>query len=505
MPLFVGCDLGTLGTKVALVDEAGAIVASAFEEVALRYPKPGWVEQDLDEIEASAHRTIRSALAQTRRVDEVAGVAFSGQMAGVGAIDADFHPVTHYDSWLDTRCEPYIAEMSRHAQRITELSGCPPTYSHGPKILWWQREQPQRFDDIERFVVPGAYVAGRLCGLRAHEAFIDRTYLHFSNLADTQHVRWSLELVDAFGVDERVLPRIVDPLDVVGHVTRRGEEATGLPRGTPVAAGAGDQTAASLGAAVVRPGQAFDSAGTASVFAMCAGSFAPDVRHQTLMATHSVVPGTYITLAFINGGGLALRWFRDELAPEWRNDSDAYRRLDELAARVDVGSGRLLWYPHVHGRVLPPQPKARGTWVGLTSAHTRGHLFRSLLEGIAYEYAEWARLASEAAGGVALTHARVLGGGAASRLWNQVKADVLGIDWVPTLRQECGVLGDALIAAAATGHVSDLAATAEAWQQTGDPVHPDAGAHAVYQELLPAYRELGRRLTTVFERLDPAT
>jgi xylulokinase len=505
MPLFVGCDLGTLGTKVAVVDSAGTIVASAFEEVALRYPKPGWVEQDFDDIEASAHRTIRAALAQTRRVDEVAGVAFSGQMAGVGAIDAGYRPATHYDSWLDTRCEPYIAEMSRHAERITELSGCPPTYSHGPKILWWQREHPQRFRDIERFVVPGAYVAGRLCALNAREAFIDRTYLHFSNLAETEHVRWSQELVEAFGIDEGVLPRIVDPLDIVGEVTRRGAEATGLPPGTPVAAGAGDQAAASLGAAVVRPGQAFDSAGTASVFAMCASSFAPDVSHQTLMATHSVVRDTYITLAFINGGGLALRWFRDELAPEWRDQADAYRRLDELAESVEAGSGRLLWYPHVHGRVLPPQPKARGSWVGLTSAHTRGHLFRSLLEGIAYEYAEWARLASEAAGGAALAHARVLGGGAGSRLWNRIKADVLGIEWVPTLRQECGVLGDALIAAAATGHVRDLAATAEAWQETGDSIRPDAGAHAVYQEMLSAYRELGDQLAPVFENLYPAT
>jgi xylulokinase len=505
MPLFVGCDLGTLGTKVAIVDEDGSIVASAFEEVELRYPRPGWVEQDLEDIEASAHRTIGAAVAQTDRVADVAGVAFSGQMAGIGAIDASYRPATHYDSWLDTRCEPYIDEMSRHAERITELSGCPPTYSHGPKILWWQREKPQRFGDIDRFVVPGSFVAGRLCGLSAQEAFIDRTYLHFSNLAETERMRWSQELIDAVGVDPRVLPRIVDPLDIVGEVTTGGAKTTGLPAGTPVAAGAGDQTAASLGAAVVRPGQAFDSAGTASVFAMCTNSFAPDVSQRTLMATHSVINGIYIMLAFINGGGLALRWFRDELVPEWRERSDAYRRLDQLAGEVEPGSGGLLWYPHVHGRVLPPQPKARGSWVGLTAAHTRAHLFRSLLEGIAYEYAEWARLASEAAGGVPLTHARVLGGGAASTLWNRIKADVLGIEWVPTLRQECGVLGDALIAAASTGHVDDLAATAEAWQQTGDPVRPDADAHAVYEEILIAYRELGGRLAPVFQTLDRAT
>jgi xylulokinase len=505
MALFVGCDLGTLGTKAAVVDDEGTILGSAFEEVELRYPQPGWVEQDFGDIESSAHRTIQAAVSESGRAEEVAGVAFSGQMAGVGAIDSRHGPATHYDSWLDTRCEPYIKHMSEAADRVTELSGCPPTYSHGPKILWWQREQPDRFRDVARFVVPGSYVAGRLCGLSGEEAFIDRTYLHFSNLSDTENAAWSAELIEAFEIEDRILPRIVDPLDVIGEINPAGAQATGLPKGTPVAAGAGDQTAASLGAAVVRPGQAFDSAGTASVFAMCMDRFAPDVEHRTLMATHSVLDGTYISLAFINGGGLALRWFRDEVMPELRDDPGAYARLDELAAGVEAGSGGLLWFPHTHGRVLPPQPNARGMWVGLTSAHKRGHLFRSILEGIAYEYAEWARLAAEAAGGGELTEARALGGGAASGLWNGIKASVLGINWLPMVRQECGVLGDALIAAAATGHVDDLAATAETWQQTGEAVGPEPDQHRKYRALLSAYRELGDRLAPVFEQLGAAT
>jgi xylulokinase len=497
MPVFVGCDLGTMGTKAAVVDEDGAIVGEAFEEVALRYPGPGRVEQDLDEIETSAHRTIRRALEASGRARDVAGVAFSGQMSGIGTIDDAFRPATYFDSWLDTRCEPYIVSMGEHADRVTQLSGCPPTYSHGPKILWWQRERPDDFARVHRFVVPGAYVAGRMCGLRADDAFIDRTYLHFSNLSDTAASRWSDELLDAFGVDGVVLPRIVEPRDVVGEVTAEAAEHTRLPRGTPVAAGAGDQTAASLGAGVVEPGQAFDSAGTASVFAMCVPKFAPDLETKTLLASHSVLPGVYIALAFVNGGGLALRWFRDELANG--DADDAYARLDALAKRVEAGAGALLWYPHIQGCVLPPRPHARGAWIGLTSAHGRGHLFRAVLEGIAYEYALWAELAP-----VELTEARVLGGGARSSLWNGIKANVLGIEWVPAKRQECGVLGDALIAAAATGYVSDLGERAKAWQETGTPVRPEPAEHARYRSLLAAYRELRVQLAPVFERLAEA-
>jgi xylulokinase len=506
MPVFVGCDLGTMGTKAAVVDEEGRILADAFEEVPLRYPRPGWVEQDLEQIEASAHRTIRKVIATSGRAIDVAGVAFSGQMSGIGTIDEAYRPVTHFDSWLDTRCEPYIEEMNEHAARVVELSGCPPTYSHGPKILWWMRERPEDYRRIARFVVPGAFVAGRMCGLPSEQAFIDRTYLHFSNLSDTEHASWSEELLGAFGVDARILPRIVDPVDVVGEVTAEGEEGTGIPAGTPVAAGAGDQTAASLGAGVVDPGQAFDSAGTASVFALCVDRWAPDVANLTLMATHSVVRGVFIALAFINGGGLALRWFRDSVAREFARDPAAYEKLDRLAAEVEPGSGELLWMPHIQGRVLPPQPHVRGGWVGLTSGHTLGHMFRAILEGIAYEYAEWARLAAQAGGGEP-TEARVLGGGARSELWNQIKADVLGIDWVPTVRQECGVLGDALMAATATDHIAveNMAAAAKSWQETAEPVHPDPRRHRRYGEMLAAYRELAEMAGPIFERLGQAS
>jgi xylulokinase len=498
VPVFVGCDLGTMGTKAAVVDEAGTLLGEAFEEVQLRYPAPSRVEQDFEEIESSAHRTIQQALGASGRAQDVACVAFSGQMSGIGGIDEQFRPATHFDSWLDTRCEPYIVEMAEHAARVTELSGCPPTYSHGPKILWWQRERPDDFARIARFVVPGAYVAGRLCGLGSDEAYIDRTYIHFSNFSDTARAEWSGELLDTFAVDARVLPRIVDPLEIVGQVTPAGERATGIPAGTPVAAGAGDQTAASLGAGAVEPGEAFDSAGTASVFAMCVDEFSPDVRQQTLIASHSAIAGVYIALAFINGGGLALRWFRDEVAHRLAGDPHAYEKLDALAREVEPGSGGLLWFPHIQGGVLPPRPHARGAWVGLTSAHGHGHLFRAILEGIAYEYARWAELAPGA-----LEETRALGGGARSRLWNEIKAAVLGVHWVPTVRQECGVLGDALIAAAASGHVrtDELAATAKAWQETAEPVRPDPDLSRRYRSLVGAYRDLGDRLAPIFERL----
>ena len=177
----IGVDLGTTGTKSAIFDTQGNPVAEAYEESKLRYPKPGWVEQDPDEIYGSAVRTIRACVEKSGvRPGDIAAIAFDGQMAGIGSVDSNWDAPTQYDSWLDTRCDPYIVKMKQHQELIIQKTGGPPTYSHGPKILWWMYERPDAFARIAKFVVPGGFVAGRMAGLGSDDAFIDYTYLHFS-------------------------------------------------------------------------------------------------------------------------------------------------------------------------------------------------------------------------------------------------------------------------------------------------------------------------------------
>lgn len=500
-PVFVGCDMGTTVTKAAVVDLAGEILAEHAEETRLHTPRPGQVEQDLTEIEAVAHRVMAAAVVASGRREDIAGVACSSQMSGIGTIDEHFEPATHFDSWLDSRCSPYIEAMADEAPRVTELSGCPPTYSHGPKIMWWRNERPDDYRRVARFVVPGSFVAARMAGLPVERAFVDRTYLCFSNLSDTAASEWSPELLDAFGVEEEKLPRIVDPLDVVGAITPAASRTTGIPAGVPVAAGGGDQTVACLGAGLVTPGQASDSAGTASLFSMCVDRFAPDVANSGVIASHSIVPGGFISFAFVNGGGLAMPWFRDEVVQDLGHGPEAYEALEALAAQVEPGSGSLLWLPHLGGGVLPPRPHLRGSWFGLTPGHSRGHLYRAMLEGIAMVYADWAQYAPSLFGGAGLREVRAFGGGSRSPLWGQIKADVLGVPFVTMPRSECAMLGNALIAAAATGHVEDMAATIATWHAPGPATQPDPARHERYRALVEVHRELAAATEPVFARL----
>jgi xylulokinase len=385
------------------------------------------------------------------RPDAVAGLCLDGQMAGIAAVDREGRAAMPYDSWLDIRCTPYVERMRSRAQEICARTGAPPTYSHGPKILWWMHERPETFAQICKFVMPAGYVTMRLCGMRGEEAFVDPTYLHFSCLSDTERGQWSEALCAHFGVPQDRLPRIVEPWEVVGRLSREAAEAMGLRSGTPVAAGAGDQAAAMLGAGVLEPGMAYDAAGTASVLALCVDRFAPDVHTGTLLCARMVPQGRWYLIGYIGGGGLNLRWWRDLLRQITGTDRWDYPELDAAARSVPPGCQGLLFIPHLAGRVCPNQPELRGAWLGVAWTHGPEHLYRAMLESVAYEYAIYLEIARERSGVGPLREVRVVGGGARSDLWNQIKCDVLGVPYARLNRTEAAALGSALLAGFAVG------------------------------------------------------
>ena len=503
----VGVDLGTMGTKAAIFDADGQLLASAYEESELCYPQPGYVEQDPEDFYGSSTRTIRQCV-ESSGIDptDVAAIAFDGQMAGIGTVDKEWGTPTVYDSWLDTRCKPAIEQMRPFEEIIIGRAGGPPTYSHGPKILWWMQEQPEVYRAICKFVVPGGYVAGRMAGLKGDDAFIDYTYIHFSCLSDTVKATWDEDLCREFGIPMGKLPRIVPPWEVIGKLTATAAEDCGLMAGTPIAAGAGDQAAGMLGAGMVEPGLVFDVAGTASVFAVCVDRFVPDVAHRTLFTARLVPEDMWYALAYINGGGLNLRWFRDELAAEVREEAKAtgeneYVILDRLAAEVGPGSDGLLFLPHLQGRVCPSDADVRGLWMGFTWAHRMPHFYRAMLEAVAYEYAYYLGIEKALVPEAQFREACVIGGGARSRLWNQIKSDVLGLPYVRLNREEFAVLGSAIVAGYAVGVFDDLKTTARRFVEATERIEPRPEHHRFYQPYVEQYIALLSETAPTYRRL----
>jgi xylulokinase len=501
----IGVDLGTSSTKAALFQIDGKMVAEASADVPIYYPKPGVVEQENEDFYRTAAQTVRTCIRESD-IDpkEVIAIAFDSQMAGVGAIDENYESVSRFDSWLDMRCEPYIKFLDEnYGELITTLTGCPPTCDNGPKILWWQNERPEEYRQIAKFVMPGGFVAGKMAGLKADQAFIDYTYIHFSALSNALQGDWSEEICEKAGVDMDRLPRIVNPWQVVGEVTDQAAADFGLAPGTVIAAGCGDTAAGALGAGIVKPGMVFDTAGTASVLASCTEQFAPDIKNRALLTMRSVIPGLWHPLAYIAGGGQALTWFRDQFYDTSQTDllseGDMYNHLEQLAAKVTLGADDLYFSPHLTGRICPATPEMRGAWIGFSFSHTRGHFYRAILESIAYEYAYYLQILKELIPKLNLTEARAIGGGARSGVWNQIKADVLGVPFVRLDRSEFGTWGSAIIAGKAAGVYDDLAQVAyEHAQPAGDPDHPDQESHQQYKKRVVRYIQLQATLADTF-------
>lgn len=489
----IGVDLGTSATKAALYRPDGTLVAEASADVPLRYLAPGVVEQDQEDFYTTAARTVRQIITDSGiDPNEITAIGFDSQMAGIGAVSEDFSPAIRFDSWLDMRCQSYIEAIARnHGDLVTELTGCPPTCAHGAKMLWWQHEQRQEYRRIAKFVVPAGYVAGRLAGIRAEDAFIDYSFLHFTGCADSAKGAWSDVLCNALGIDRNRLPRIVEPWEVIGEVAPDQASDFGLPAGLPIVAGAGDTAASALGAGIVRPGMMLDVAGTASVLAGCTDRFAPDVRHKVLLVMRSIVPGLWHPLAYIAGGGLALDWFREKFATA----GDTLETLAEETANLPPGADGLFFSPHLGGRICPADPARRGAWQGFSWGHTRAHFFRSILESVAFEYASYLQIIEEAVPHIERVEARVVGGGVRSAVWNQIKADVLGVPYRRLPRGDIATWGVALVAGRAVGLVSDIAAAAVRASEPEERAFvPSPIANATYRPLIQNYIDWQRSL-----------
>jgi xylulokinase len=489
--LLIGVDLGTTGTKTALYGKDGTELAAAGADTPLRWHGPGEVDQDPEDFYRTASETIARCVERAdATADSVAAIGVTGQMAGVLGIDARWRPSMPYDSWLDLKCSPDVEALEREVgDELIELAGCPAMVNHAPKIRWWRRERPESFDATASFLVPSAYVAGRLAGLDAGDAFVDRSYLHFTGLADAQRGQWSERLAQAVGVPIAKLPRIVEPATVIGSLSADAAGDCGLRRGTPIAAGLGDTAAGVLGAGVVRPGQLLDVAGTAAVLALSTEEHRPDSRSRTLIVMRGAVDGQWVALSYLSGGGL-LDWVADTLSgPRAAEGETDYLGLGRAAEGVPPGAEGLVFVPHLDGRLLPSDPELRGAWVGLHRHHRREHLIRSVLESVGYEYSFFLAVMRGLYPELDPAEARVIGGGARSESWCRIKASVLGLPFVRLEREEFSCWGAALVAGAAVGLLSDLAAAAEGATAVRDRFEPDAAAREAYERTEPIYRD----------------
>ncbi len=503
-PLLLGIDLGTTRVKAAIFDTHGRQVAAASRPNRLRVLGPGRVEQSLEEVSEAADAAVRAVVAALgERTSQVAAIGVTGQMGGITALDRAGRPTIPYDSPLDLRS---AAAFERWMLPIMPLllrrTGAAPEW--GQKPLYWRDERPEVWERIVRFTtLAGAYVA-ELVGLAPEEAFVDHTYASHSGFW-SGGATWDRELLALVGLNAEKLPRLARPTDVVGRLRPARAAALGLRAELPVIAGAGDGMASVLGAGGVDPGLLVDLSGTATALIGCVDRFVVDVEGQWFNCKPSALPGVWHP-SYVLFGGQAVRWFAEQFPPAGEAGADLATRLRHWDARAapedqeQPETVELFFLPHLGGRWYPPRPAARGGWLGLTWGARPEHLYLAILKSVAFEFALALERMRALIPGWQPGEVRVLGGGARSTIWNQLKADILGLPHVPLKELEFAARGVALLAGAAVGVISDLPDVARRAEPEA-VVSPRSGRLAQRAQERAAYRRLVEETERLFSSL----
>jgi xylulokinase len=440
----LGIDVGTGGTRALIMNEKGTIVASATEDHRpFASPKIGWAEQDPNDWWRAAAIAIRKALGAARlQGDQIACIGFSGQMHGAVMLDKAGDVVRPALIWCDVRTEEQCRELNENLgrERIIEHT-CNPALANFTitKLLWTRENEPENWRRVSGVMLPKDYVRFRLTGERATDVADASGTL----MLDVARRTWSQEMVRACEIDVSMLPALHESSDICAQVSSIGAQETGLTAGTPVVAGAGDQAAGAIGMGIVAPGAVSATIGTSGVVFAATDRPALDPAGRLHTFCHAV-PGRWHVMGVTQAAGLSLRWFRDQFSG--RGATETYGELTSEAARVAPGADGLLWTPYLMGERAPHlDPNARASLVGLTASHTRAHVVRAILEGVAFSLKDTFTIFGEM--NVPVRSIRLGGGGARSAVWRQIQADVYG-HWVEIVEAEEGAAYGAAILAA---------------------------------------------------------
>ncbi|MGA2856786.1 MAG: xylulokinase [Candidatus Sulfotelmatobacter sp.] len=494
--LTLGIDVGTGGTRALVLDEQGRVVGSATEEHApFASPQIGWAEQQPEDWWRACCVAVPKALERARvQPEDIAGVGFSGQMHGAVMLDEQGKVVRPALIWCDVRTNPQCQELTEKigAAQLIQAT-CNPALANFTltKLMWVREHEPENWKRVRWIMLPKDYVRWRMTGERA----IDMADASGTLLLDVARRRWSRFMLDAAAIDERSLPALFESPDVCGKINADGARALGLRPGTPVVAGAGDQAAGAVGMGIVAPGTVSATIGTSGVVFAATDRPALEPGGRLHTFCHAI-PGRWHVMGVTQAAGLSLRWFRDQFGAGRDGGRDPYERLTDEAAKVPAGCQGLLWTPYLMGERTPHlDPSARGALVGLTATHTRAHVIRAILEGVAFSLRDTLTLFDEMK--VAVKRIRLGGGGARSALWRQIQADVYGHEVEIVAAEEGAAYGAAILAGVGAGmwkSVDEACAVVVRVAKTVEP-QPDVvgimnGNYAAYRRVYAATRSI---------------
>ena len=413
---YLGIDIGTSACKALVLGKDGNVLASYTSEYGLDQPQPGWTEQNPRVWIKGAKEAISGALSKIPN-SNISALGLSGQMHGLTPIDKTGNVIRPAILWNDQRNSKEAAEIEAlvgGTDKLLKLTNNRMLIGYtGGKILWMQKHEPNNFEKIHIVLNPKDYLRFVLTGEFATEV----SDASGTGLFDVFRRTWSDGLLDKLSFDKSILPKAFESDIVTGQISDVAAKAFSLPRGIPVIGGGGDAVIQTLGSGVIKPGNLQTTIGTAGIVAAALKS--PQENYLgRLQVFCNLAPDLWHVMGVSLNAGGALNWLRTILGSK-----QSFSELVETANKTDPGASGLLFLPYLNGERCPnPDPEARGTFWGLTTHHTSGHLVRSVMEGVVFSIYEISSLIN--AMGIETNLVKASGGGTRSELWRQMQADI---------------------------------------------------------------------------------
>jgi xylulokinase len=514
MGLLIGVDVGTSGLKAIAVDTEAAgtaVIASAEQTYPLSTPRPGWAEQDPDELAGAAEIALAElSRSLGARAGSVRAIGLTGQMHSAVLLDESLEVVRPAILWCDTRT---TAECQRIRETLGD-DGLLRTVGNRalegftlPKLLWLREHEPAAFERVRHVLMPKDLVGLRLTG----ELGADVSDASGTLVFDPAARAWSAEVMDVFGLPRSLFPKVGESPEVLGRLTVDAASRLGLPPGIPVVRGAADNAAGAVGLGVVRQGRAMASIGTSGVVLAHTDGYLVEPEMRLHSFCHAV-PGRYYVMGVMLAAGGALRWYRDVLcdgermAAELRGES-AYAIIGDAAMTSREGAGGVVFLPYIMGERTPHNDgAARGALVGVTARTTKADISRAVLEGITFGLADSLSLmrdvgALAASTAQGLGEIRLTGGGARSPFWRKLMANVFGVPVAITTSTEGPAFGAAILAGVAAGTFASVEEGSDALVHVTSRVAPEPVLVERYREIHDVYRKLYGDLKESFRAL----
>jgi len=502
MPVYLGVDIGTSGTKTLAMREDGEILGSAMAEYPLSNPKPGWSEQSPADWWQAVVDSVRKVLRQAKlKPADIGGIGLSGQMHGSVFLDRKHQVIRPALLWNDQRtvaeCAEIESQAGGRAELIRMVANPALTGFTAPKILWLRNQEKRNFDRTVQVLLPKDYVRFCLTGEFATEVSDASGTL----LLDVVHRCWSTELLQKLDLSSSLLPKVYESEDVTGVLTESAAKQLGLRAGIPVVGGGGDQAASAIGNGIVGRGVVSATMGTSGVVFAHSDEVQVDPEGRLHTFCHAVRGKWHVMGCVLSAGG-SLQWFRNQLCQDAvqrakKQRIDPYELITGQAATAPAGSEGLFFLPYLTGERTPhADPHARGSWIGLSLRHSKSHLARAVMEGATYAMRDSLEIAKGM--NIPVQEIRLSGGGARSAFWRQMQADIYGQQVVTINASEGPAYGVALLAAAGTGAYKSVEEACRATISVVTRTKPKAAALKTYNAAFPVYQQLYRSLKSDF-------